>query len=98
MKILIVEDDQIIREGIIEYLTEFGYTVIGAEDGVAALDLFNRDINLVILDIQLPKMNGLEVLKEIRKKSTLPVLMLTAFNDEAYKDRKSTRLNSSHVS
>lgn len=85
MKTLIVEDDQIIREGIIEYLTEFGYTVIGAEDGEAALNLFNRDINLVILDIQLPKMNGLEVLKEIRKKSTLPVLMLTAFNDEAYK-------------
>lgn len=85
MKVLIVEDDKIIREGIAEYLSEFGYTVIEAEDGGVALQLFNRDIKLVILDIQLPVMNGLDVLKEIRKKSTLPVLMLTAFNDEAYK-------------
>ena len=85
MKVLIVEDDKIIREGIAEYLSEFGYTVIEAEDGGVGLQLFNRDIKLVILDIQLPVMNGLDVLKEIRKKSTLPVLMLTAFNDEAYK-------------
>lgn len=85
MKVLIVEDDKIIREGIAEYLSEFGYTVIEAEDGGAALHLFNRDIKLVILDIQLPVINGLDVLKEIRKMSTLPVLMLTAFNDEAYK-------------
>ncbi|WP_040928467.1 response regulator transcription factor [Nosocomiicoccus massiliensis] len=85
MKVLIVEDDKIIREGIAEYLSEFGYTVIEAEDGGVALELFNRDIKLVILDIQLPVLNGLDVLKEIRKKSTLPVLMLTAFNDEAYK-------------
>lgn len=85
MKVLIVEDDKIIREGIAEYLSEFGYTVIEAEDGGVALQLFNRDIKLVILDIQLPVMNGLDVLKEIRKMSTLPVLMLTAFNDEAYK-------------
>lgn len=85
MKVLIVEDDKIIREGIAEYLSEFGYTVIEAEDGGVALQLFNRDIKLVILDIQLPVMNGLDVLKEIRKMSTLPVLMLTAFNDETYK-------------
>lgn len=85
MKVLIVEDDKIIREGIAEYLSEFGYTVIEAEDGGVALELFNRDIKLVILDIQLPVMNGLDVLKEIRKKSALPVLMLTAFNDEVYK-------------
>ncbi|WOS95850.1 response regulator transcription factor [Nosocomiicoccus massiliensis] len=85
MKVLIVEDDKIIREGIAEYLSEFGYTVIEAEDGGVALQLFNRDIKLVILDIQLPVMNGLDVLKEIRKVSTLPVLMLTAFNDEVYK-------------
>lgn len=85
MKVLIVEDDKIIREGIAEYLSEFGYNVIEAEDGGVALQLFNRDIKLVILDIQLPVLNGLDVLKEIRKKSTLPVLMLTAFNDEAYK-------------
>ena len=78
MKILVVEDDQFIREGISEYLSEFGYEIIQAKDGQEALINFNNnDINLVILDIQIPFLNGLEVLKEIRKKSKLPVLMLT---------------------
>ena len=85
MKILIVEDDNMIREGISEYLSEFGYTVIQAKDGREALTKFNSDINLVILDIQIPFINGLEVLKEIRKKSNLPILILTAFSDEEYK-------------
>ena len=79
MKILIVEDDNMIREGISEYLLEFGYTVIQAKDGIEALSKFNNAINLVILDIQIPFINGLEVLKEIRKKSNLPILILTAF-------------------
>ncbi|BDP71617.1 hypothetical protein EfmAA94_27900 (plasmid) [Enterococcus faecium] len=83
MKILTVEDDNMIREGISEYLSEFGYTVIQAKDGREALSKFNSDINLVILDIQI--INGLEVLKEIRKKSNLPILILTAFSDEEYK-------------
>ncbi|WP_314559033.1 response regulator transcription factor [uncultured Parvimonas sp.] len=86
MRILVVEDDQIIREGISEYLSEFGYDIVQAKDGQEALLNFDRyEINLVILDIQIPSLNGLEVLKEIRKKSELPVLMLTAFNDEEYK-------------
>ena len=86
MRILVVEDDQIIREGISEYLSEFGYDIVQAKDGQEALKNFeNYEINLVILDIQIPLLNGLEVLKEIRKKSELPVLMLTAFNDEEYK-------------
>ncbi|WP_260658581.1 response regulator [Enterococcus faecalis] len=85
MKILTVEDDNMIREGISEYLSEFGYTVIQAKDGREALSKFNSDINLVILDIQIPFINGLEVLKEIRKKSNLPILILTAFSDEEYK-------------
>ncbi len=84
MKILTVEDDKLIREGISEYLSEFGYTVIQAKDGREALSKFNSDINLVILDIQIPFINGLEVLKEIRKKSNLPILILTAFSDEEY--------------
>ena len=83
MKILTVEDDNIIREGISEYLSEFGYTVIQAKDGREALSKFNSDINLVILDIQIPFINGLEVLKEIRKKSNLPILILTAFTNLA---------------
>ena len=85
MKILVVEDDQTIREGISEYLSEFNYTVLEAKDGKEALQKFSPSINLVILDIQIPFISGLEVLKEIRKTSSLPVLMLTAFNDEEYK-------------
>ena len=86
MKILVVEDDKIIREGICEYLSEFGYEMYEAEDGRKALDIFkDKDINLMILDIQIPLLNGLEVLKEVRKESKIPILMLTAFSDEEYK-------------
>lgn len=85
MKILVVEDDEVIREGVSEYLREFNYTVIEAKDGREALEKFDSSVNLVILDIQIPFINGLEVLKEIRKKSNLPVLMLTAFGDEEFK-------------
>ena len=76
MRILVVEDDQMIREGISEYLSEFGYTIIQAKDGKEALSKFDNDINLAILDIQIPFVNGLEVLKEIRKTSKLPILIL----------------------
>lgn len=86
MKILVVEDDKVIREGICEYLSEFGYEMYEAEDGRKALDIFkDKDINLIILDIQIPLLNGLEVLKEVRKESKIPILMLTAFIDEEYK-------------
>ena len=97
MKILTVEDDNIIREGISEYLSEFGYTVIQAKDGREALSKFNSDINLVILDIQIPFINGLEVLKEIRKKSNLPILILTAFSDEEYKIDAFTNLADGYI-
>ena len=86
MKILVVEDDQNIREGVAGFLSEFGYTVIEAADGREALDRFKEyDISIAILDIKMPYLSGLEVLKEIRKGSKLPVLMLTAFSDEEYK-------------
>ena len=86
MKILVVEDDQNIREGVAGFLSEFGYTVIEAADGREALNRFKEyDISLAILDIKMPYLSGLEVLKEIRKGSKLPVLMLTAFSDEEYK-------------
>ena len=97
MKILTVEDDNMIREGISEYLSEFGYTVIQAKDGREALTKFNSDINLVILDIQIPFINGLEVLKEIRKKSNLPILILTAFSDEEYKIEAFTNLADGYI-
>ena len=85
MNILVVEDDQSIREGIAAFLSEFGYTMVEAKDGREALLKFNKELHLVILDIQIPFVNGLEVLKVIRKKSKLPVLILTAFSDEEYK-------------
>lgn len=85
MRILVVEDDKIIREGISEYLSEFNYEIIEAKDGREALSKFNKNINLVILDIHIPLLNGLEVLKEIRRESKVPILMLTAFSNEDYK-------------
>ena len=85
MNILVVEDDQRIREGIAAFLSEFGYTILEAKDGREALSKFNKEIHLVILDIQIPFVNGLEVLKEIRRQSKLPVLILTAFSDEECK-------------
>ena len=86
MKILIVEDEDMIREGISDYLSDCGYETIQAADGLEALEQFsNHQVALILLDIQMPKLNGLEVLSEIRKSSQVPVLMLTAFQDEEYK-------------
>ena len=71
-----------IREGVVEFLREYKYEMVEAGDGVEALKKFNHEINLVILDIKLPSMSGLEVLGKIREKSRVPVLMMTAFSDE----------------
>ena len=71
-----------IREGVVEFLREFKYEMVEAGDGLEALKKFNYEINLVILDINLPSMSGLEVLRKIREKSRVPVLMMTAFSDE----------------
>lgn len=71
-----------IREGVVEFLREFKYEIVEAGDGFEALKKFNHEINLVILDIKLPSMSGLEVLRKIREKSRVPVLMMTAFSDE----------------
>ena len=97
MRLLVVEDDKTLREGIGEYLAEFGYTVIEAKDGREAISKFNNDINLIILDIQIPFVNGLDVLKEIRKKSKVPVLILTAFSDEEYKIEAFTNLADGYI-
>lgn len=71
-----------IREGVVEFLREFKYEMVEVGDGIEALKKFNHEINLVILDIKLPSMSGLEVLRKIREKSRVPVLMMTAFSDE----------------
>lgn len=84
MNILIIEDDAAIREGVTEFLTENGYQVFDAatgEEGLAILK--NTEIHLALLDIMLPKMSGIEVLKSLRAFSSLPVIMLSAVTDEA---------------
>ena len=83
INILIVEDEKEIREGVSEYLAEVGYSVISAEDGMQAIELFkNSKIDLVILYIMLPKANGFVVLNKIRQESNVPVIMLTAMSDD----------------
>ena len=83
INILIVEDEKEIREGVSEYLAEVGYSVISAEDGMQAIELFkNNKIDLVISDIMLPKANGFVVLNKIRQESNVPIIMLTAMSDD----------------
>lgn len=85
-KILLVEDEKLAREGVRDFLISRGYLVTEAVDGEEAVKKFCESgqsvFDLVILDVMLPKMNGILVLKEIRKKSKVPVLMLTALSDE----------------
>ena len=82
-KILIVEDEIDIREGISEYLSEVGYDVMVAEDGQEGIDLFkSNEFDLVLLDIMLPKINGFGVLSQIREISDVPVMMLTSMTDD----------------
>ena len=83
LNLLIVEDERAIREGVREYLSEQGFHVFTAEDGVAALEVFQKEsIDLILLDIMMPRKNGFEVLEEVRKTSKVPILMLTALHDE----------------
>jgi two-component system response regulator Irr len=81
--IMIVEDNHGTNKAICEYMKSFGHSPIPAHDGEEALRLF-RDISvdLVILDIMLPKISGIAVLHEVRKNSNVPVIMLTAVEDE----------------
>ncbi|MCI9455877.1 MAG: response regulator transcription factor, partial [Oscillospiraceae bacterium] len=81
--LLIVEDDPKTNDAICEYLKPAGHKVIPAYDGAEALRLFHENsIDLVVLDIMLPHVSGLSILHEIRRTSTVPVLMLTAVSDE----------------
>lgn len=82
-RILVVEDDNNIRELVKEYLVNAGFEVIAAEDGMAGLREFvSGTFDLAILDIMLPRMSGLELLREIRRISIVPVMMLTALGGE----------------
>ncbi|MBP1967697.1 response regulator transcription factor [Paenibacillus aceris] len=81
--ILIVEDEDILREIIKDYLMNEGYLVLEAADGKEALLLFHaNDVHLIMLDIMLPELDGWSVCRRIRKSSNVPIIMLTARVDE----------------
>lgn len=83
MKILVVDDDPRLREVVTIALTRAGYATITAADGQAALTHAAREApDLIVLDIGLPEMDGLEVCRRIRKRSDVPILFLTARDDE----------------
>jgi DNA-binding response OmpR family regulator len=73
------------RKLVNDFLTRKNYEVIEAGDGEEAIDIFyaNKDISLIILDVMMPKMDGWEVCREIRKNSTVPIIMLTAKGEES---------------
>ena len=83
--LLVIEDDINTNEAICEYMKSAGHTILSALDGEEGLLLAKEpSIDLVVLDIMLPKIDGMTVLRELRKCSTVPILMLTAIEDEHY--------------
>ncbi|MEE8836838.1 MAG: response regulator transcription factor [Eubacteriales bacterium] len=84
MKVMVVDDEARMRKLVRDFLTRDGFEVIEAGDGEEALNKFyeNKDIALIILDVMMPKMDGWEVCREIRKDSKVPIIMLTARGDE----------------
>ncbi|KZL89584.1 response regulator transcription factor [Clostridium magnum] len=83
-KILVVDDEPLIRKLVTDFLKREGCVTIEAEDGRKALDLFSdeKNIDLIILDVMLPEYDGWTVCREIRKKSKVPIIMLTARGEE----------------
>ena len=83
VKVLLVEDEKSIAEGIIYNLKNEGLKVTHVDNGKIAIDIFNEEhFDLLILDIMLPEVSGLEICKTIRKSSNVPIIMLTAKDDE----------------
>ncbi len=83
-KILVVDDESRMRKLVRDFLVKNNYEVVDAADGEEALNLFfeKNDIDLVILDVMMPKMDGWQVCREIREYSKIPIIMLTAKSDE----------------
>ena len=84
LKILVVDDESRMRKLVKDFLTKKNFQVLEAGDGEEAMDIFYRekDIALIILDVMMPRMDGWEVCREIRKNSKVPIIMLTARGDE----------------
>jgi two-component system response regulator RegX3 len=89
MKILVVEDDPVLRDGLVDLLRSAGHTVDMVADGVTATKRgMDPDLDLVVLDVMLPKLDGIEVCHRLRKaRPDLPILMLTAKGSEEDKVR-----------
>lgn len=85
LKILVVDDESRMRKLVNDFLSKKGYIVIEAADGEEAIEKFymNKDISLVILDVMMPKMDGWQVCRELRKESKVPIVMLTAKSEES---------------
>ena len=84
LKILVVDDESRMRKLVKDFLTKKNFQVLEAGNGDEAMDIFyeEKDIELIILDVMMPKMDGWEVCREIRKNSKVPIIMLTARSDE----------------
>ena len=84
LKILVVDDESRMRKLVRDFLTKKNFQVLEAGNGEEAMDIFyeEKDIALIILDVMMPKMDGWEVCREIRKNSKVPIIMLTARSDE----------------
>lgn len=83
MKILIVDDEKLIREVIKEYSLYEGYQIFEAEDGINALEIIDKiNIDLVVLDIMMPKLDGFSTYREIKKRKNIPTIILSARGDE----------------
>ena len=83
--ILVVDDESRMRKLIKDFLVAKGYSILEAEDGEKALEVFEENkkkINLVILDVMMPKLDGWSVLRQIRQDSKVPIIMLTARGEE----------------
>lgn len=82
-KILICDDQEIIHETVTTYLEKEGYQVCQAYDGEESIEMFNSESpDFIILDLMMPKKTGIDVCKEIRQKSNVPIIMLTAKGEE----------------
>lgn len=83
-KIIVADDEQLIRRLVSDFLKKDGYTVLEAENGEEALRIFenNKDTDLLVLDIMMPQKDGWEVCREIRKTSNVPILLLSARSQE----------------
>ena len=85
LKILVVDDESRMRKLVKDFLVRKDYEVIEASDGEEAIDLFveHNDFDLILLDVMMPKIDGWEVCREIRKFSKVPIIMLTAKGEES---------------